>query len=93
MTNFEPLMGKLVDQYGLEETGEVNEVTAKYGERLVFQRGFEAVDDGETGFVVPVGDVDAMADAVRRLHDDRVARAIAAEHAIDDIRAELGEPV
>jgi glycosyltransferase involved in cell wall biosynthesis len=31
----------------------------------------EAVDDGETGFVVPVGDVGAMAAAVRRLADDR----------------------
>lgn len=30
----------------------------------------EAVDDGETGFVVPVQDVDAMAAAVRRLHGD-----------------------
>lgn len=35
----------------------------------------EAVDDGETGFVVPVGDVDAMADAVRRLHNDPGLRA------------------
>jgi glycosyltransferase involved in cell wall biosynthesis len=30
----------------------------------------EAVDDGETGFVVPVEDVDAMVEAVRRLRDD-----------------------
>ncbi|MCP4435310.1 MAG: glycosyltransferase family 4 protein [Actinomycetia bacterium] len=30
----------------------------------------EAIDDGETGFVVPVEDVDALADAVRRLHDE-----------------------
>ena len=34
----------------------------------------EAVDDGETGFVVPVEDVDAMADAVRRLRDDPALR-------------------
>jgi glycosyltransferase involved in cell wall biosynthesis len=31
----------------------------------------EAVDDGETGFVVPVEDVGAMAAAVRRLQEDR----------------------
>ncbi|MGI9576844.1 MAG: glycosyltransferase family 4 protein [Microthrixaceae bacterium] len=30
----------------------------------------EAIDDSETGFVVPVEDIDAMVDAVRRLHDD-----------------------
>jgi glycosyltransferase involved in cell wall biosynthesis len=35
----------------------------------------EAVDDGETGFVVPVEDVDALVDAVRRLHDDPALRA------------------
>ena len=35
----------------------------------------EAIDDGETGFVVPVQDVGAMADAVRRLAGDEVLRA------------------
>jgi len=35
----------------------------------------EAVDDGETGFVVPVEDVGALAGAVRRLHDDPALRA------------------
>lgn len=30
----------------------------------------EAIDDGETGLIVPVGDIDALASAVRRLHDD-----------------------
>ncbi len=34
----------------------------------------EAVDDGETGFVVPVEDIQAMAAAVRRLRDDPVLR-------------------
>ena len=35
----------------------------------------EAVDDGETGFVVSVEDVQAMAAAVRRLRDDPELRA------------------
>lgn len=39
----------------------------------------EAVEDGETGFVVPVEDVDAMAAAVRRLAED------------PDLRARMGE--
>lgn len=38
----------------------------------------EAVDDGETGFVVPVEDVGAMAAAIRRLASD------------DDLRARMG---
>jgi glycosyltransferase involved in cell wall biosynthesis len=33
------------------------------------------VDDGETGFVVPVGDVDALADRVAQLRDDPALRA------------------
>jgi glycosyltransferase involved in cell wall biosynthesis len=33
-----------------------------------------AIDDGETGFVVPVEDMTAMADAARRLHDDPALR-------------------
>ena len=30
----------------------------------------EAVSDGETGFVVPIGDAHALASALRRLFDD-----------------------
>jgi glycosyltransferase involved in cell wall biosynthesis len=33
------------------------------------------VDDGETGFVVPVGDVDGLADRLTRLRDDPALRA------------------
>jgi glycosyltransferase involved in cell wall biosynthesis len=39
----------------------------------------EAIDEGETGFVVPVGDVGAMADAIRHLAGD------------DDLRARMGQ--
>lgn len=41
----------------------------------------EAIDDGETGFVVPVEDVDAMVDAIRRLHDDPELRTRLGERA------------
>jgi glycosyltransferase involved in cell wall biosynthesis len=41
----------------------------------------EAVDDGETGFVVPVEDVGAMAAAVRRLQEDRALLAAMGEAA------------
>jgi glycosyltransferase involved in cell wall biosynthesis len=33
------------------------------------------VADGETGFVVPIGDVEALADRLRRLRDDPALRA------------------
>ena len=35
----------------------------------------EAVDDGETGFLVPPGDVDALADKIRLLLSDAELRA------------------
>ena len=41
----------------------------------------EQVEDGETGFVVPVGDVDAMVAAVRRLAEDPGLRARMGEQA------------
>jgi glycosyltransferase involved in cell wall biosynthesis len=41
----------------------------------------EAIDDGETGFIVPVKDVNAMANAVRRLHDDPALRGSMSERA------------
>ena len=41
----------------------------------------EAVEDGETGFVVPVGDVAAMAAAVRRLAEDPELRTRMGEQA------------
>ena len=41
----------------------------------------EAIDDGETGFVVPVGDVDAMVDAIRTLQQDPGRRATMGDQA------------
>lgn len=41
----------------------------------------EAVDHGETGLVVPVGDLDALADAIRELHDDPAQRLAMGERA------------
>ncbi len=41
----------------------------------------EAVDDGETGLVVPVGDLDGLADAIRSLHDDPALRVAMGERA------------
>ncbi len=41
----------------------------------------EAIDDGETGYVVPVKDVDAMAAAIRKLHDDPELLAAMSERA------------
>jgi glycosyltransferase involved in cell wall biosynthesis len=37
------------------------------------------VDDGETGFVVPIGDIDALAERLQRLRDDPELRARFAE--------------
>ncbi|MGZ4333568.1 MAG: glycosyltransferase [Gaiellaceae bacterium] len=37
------------------------------------------VADGETGFVVPIGDVDALAERLGRLRDDRALHARLAE--------------
>ena len=34
--------------------------------------GADLFDDGEEGFVVPVGDIDALADCLSRLRDDPV---------------------
>jgi glycosyltransferase involved in cell wall biosynthesis len=41
----------------------------------------EAIEDGETGFVVPVGDVNAMAAAVRLLAEDPELRTRMGEQA------------
>jgi rhamnosyl/mannosyltransferase len=35
----------------------------------------DVVADGEPGFVVPIGDVEALADRLRRLRDDPALRA------------------
>jgi glycosyltransferase involved in cell wall biosynthesis len=43
----------------------------------------EAVDDGETGLIVAVGDIDALAGAVRSLHDDPARRKAMGERAAE----------
>ncbi|HZU20815.1 MAG TPA: glycosyltransferase [Gaiellaceae bacterium] len=45
------------------------------------------VADGETGFVVPVGDVDAMADRLRTLRDDTALRERLAETGRERMRS------
>jgi glycosyltransferase involved in cell wall biosynthesis len=51
----------------------------------------EAIEDGETGFVVPVGDVNAMAAAVRLLSEDPELRARMGEQAQDLLTGEHGD--
>jgi len=48
----------------------------------------EVVRDGETGLLVPVGDVDALTAALGRLIDDRQLRATVAAAAAELVRAE-----
>lgn len=43
----------------------------------------EAVDDGETGLIVPVGDIDALAGAIRSLHADPARRRAMGERAAE----------
>ncbi|MCZ7628137.1 MAG: glycosyltransferase family 4 protein [Microthrixaceae bacterium] len=43
----------------------------------------EAVDDGETGLVVDVGDIEAMAAAIRSLRDDPARRATMGKRAAE----------
>lgn len=43
----------------------------------------EAIDDGETGIVVPVGDIDAMAGAIRSLRNDPTRRKAMGERAAE----------
>lgn len=44
------------------------------------------VDDGETGFVVPIGAIDALAERLERLRDDPVLRASLGRAASDRMR-------
>ena len=55
----------------------------------------EAVDDGETGFVVGVGDIEAMAGAIRSLHDDPERRAAMGARAaeVGRVRFDVDEAV
>jgi glycosyltransferase involved in cell wall biosynthesis len=51
----------------------------------------EAIVDGETGFVVPVGDQDAMTSAIEALRGDPVRRARMGQAAAARARAEYSE--
>ncbi len=55
----------------------------------------EAIDDGETGLVVPVGDIEALAGAVRSLRDDPEQRFEMGERAAEVglVRFDVGSAV